>query len=181
MRIIHFAPAAALALAVLAGCVPTPPPVTLPPTPVETPLFASEEEALAAAVEVFGEYLASVDEMATGGWADSSISAPFTTDSFQAEVVESTNQLSGLGYHQTGEKFFDSVSLQQYSEEGAGRAVVTLYLCIDISETRILDANGQDLSRPDRLERLPTVVAVVFARDVGRVDGEEPWDGPYFC
>lgn len=180
MRIPPLIACAAL-LAALAGCAPAPPPLVLPPTPTQSPLFASEEEALAAAVEVYAAYLAAADSVARGGWSDPGATAEFTTEAFQAEVVESAAQLESSGRRQSGEKRFDSVALQRYSEQGQGRVELVAYLCLDISETRILGPEGDDVSQSSRIERLPTVVTFSLSDLGGRVDGEEPWDGANFC
>ena len=52
---------------VLAGCAPDVPAIQVPPTPTVTPLFASDEEALAAAEEAYAAYLAMSDEITSDG------------------------------------------------------------------------------------------------------------------
>ncbi|HEU4807654.1 MAG TPA: hypothetical protein VFT01_05275, partial [Homoserinimonas sp.] len=63
-------PLAALSIAVamlLSGCVPQDPEVVPPPEPSTEPVFASDEEALAAATDVYKAYLAMSDLIAQEG------------------------------------------------------------------------------------------------------------------
>ena len=69
-RTARLLPLAVLGAALLAGCLPTDPPVTPPPTSDLEPVFASDEEALAAAEEAYGAYLAAADEILSSGGAD---------------------------------------------------------------------------------------------------------------
>ena len=66
------APVSALAIVIslmLGGCVPSAPAASPTPEPSSTPVFASEEEALAAAEEAYAAYLAVIDEIHADGGA----------------------------------------------------------------------------------------------------------------
>src|SRR4051812_14875779 len=85
-------PIAALLIAglglALAGCVPSEPPVTSPPTSDAQPVFASDEEALAAAEEAYGAYIAMVDEILRNGGDDGDRLAPLVSPELLAQQEE---------------------------------------------------------------------------------------------
>ena len=71
MRILPSIALAALVVSLFSGCIPTEPLADTPaPQPTSTPVFASEEEALAAAVEAYAGYLEMSDLIASEGGAN---------------------------------------------------------------------------------------------------------------
>ncbi len=59
--------AVVIACALISGCLPTPTNVIPTAVPTGTPVFASEEEALAAAIEAYEAYLAVSDAILPDG------------------------------------------------------------------------------------------------------------------
>ena len=71
----------------LAGCGGGDPIPTLPPTPSATPIFASEEEALAAAEDAYAAYRGMSDQISAEGGANPERIAPFVTESRLADEL----------------------------------------------------------------------------------------------
>ncbi|WP_261393693.1 hypothetical protein [Microbacterium esteraromaticum] len=134
---------AGLALAMLAGCSPQP-----EPTPTETPLFASEEEAFAAAEETYRAYVQAVNDSRLD---DSSSFEPvfeLLTGSALTAERETTSLYHAEQLSRTGDTTFDSFSPL---ETDGSRVVANL--CIDVSEVELLNAEGQSVVPADRPPR----------------------------
>lgn len=150
-------PIAVVAL-LLSGCGPTAP---MPaPTPSVTvapaPLFESDEEALAAAEEVYREYLAIVDS----GVDLQAIRDLATSDTVERERA-TRDELEALGRHLEGTTVLRSMSLQRFDGNE-----LTSYVCLDLSGVRVRDGLGADVTpttRPDLL-----TLEVIFVTRNGR-------------
>ncbi|WP_294181477.1 hypothetical protein [uncultured Schumannella sp.] len=188
MRIASPGPAAALGAAValalslsLAACAPDPAPITLPPQPTSTPLFASDEEALAAAEEVYSSYVRASNLLAQSGWLDYSDLAEVTTPELMAEIRSYSDGQSETGSRQVGDTQSFVHSLQSFRQNG-DTAVVTVYVCIDLSDARLISAEGLDITPDGRVDMLPSVVELVATEDQSlRVNEDDKWDGPLSC
>lgn len=171
-----------LALLVLSGCLPQSPTVTPTPQPSSTPVFASDEEALAAAEAAYAEYLRVSDAITADGGANPERIEPLVTPERAPAEAEVFAKFASRLLHTQGATAFDSGSLQVYAEDGIGRASLGLYLCIDVTNVRILDSSGSDVT-PDRTNRLPLVVA--FETRSGNpnllISGSDAWNGADFC
>jgi hypothetical protein len=152
----------AATLAVLTGCsAPEPAPPAASPSATAEPVFASDEEALAAAEKAYTEYLAAFDEVAhDGGREPERLADHVAPDELQKSLAE-FGAFVTADRHTRGNTGFDDLSLQQY-EVRSGFARVIVYLCLDVSEVRVLDANGKDVT-PAREARQPLVVTLVSA------------------
>ncbi|MFK4851576.1 hypothetical protein ACI3KT_08075 [Microbacterium sp. ZW T6_19] len=144
--------AALLMVAVLSGCTPEP-----EPTPTPTAAFASEEEAFAAAEEVYEEYLAASAKRAAGD-ASSAPESFLTGDALQADV-DAQRTLKEQGISISG-----SSTIHQFSPVSAdtsGRvAKVVADVCVDISASRVVDTSGTDVTPADRPDR--SLITVTF-------------------
>lgn len=136
----------------LSGCSPADPPVS---TPTPTSIFASEEEALAAATDVYQQYLAVSDQVSADGGNDPERLKPFVTDAYWPSEMASVEQLRDSGFRTDGNSTFDSEEIVALSEE---TSQVTIRLCADVSNVRILDSAGKDVTPTDRPNRLPLEV-----------------------
>src|SRR5690606_26709947 len=103
-----------LLAASLVGC--TPPP-TAPPTPTSTAIFASEEEALAAATDVYQQYTAALDAVFASGGAGDETLANFVTEDYLSELSKE-GVLERNGWHTEGTTSFDTVSVEDFNAEG---------------------------------------------------------------
>ncbi len=170
---------AALTLA-LAGCVPNAPAAAPAPSPTATPIFASNEEALAAAEEAFRAYLAVYDEYAQDGWRDFAEVAPYLTGSAYEDEQATGMQFKAAGYRQIGNTTFDSTHIQS-SAEAAGTATVVVYLCLDVSVGDVVDSSGASVVDPSRPGRLPLEVEFVGNASSLVIARSDPWSGNNFC
>ena len=180
-------PAAAVVVLVAAlaatACTPAPqPPRT--PAPSSTPLFASDEEALAAAEEAYAAYQAVEDQIfAEGGVGGERIRPVAVRDALRAATNGFESFLEN-GYHATGTTGFDSAELQEYEPNTRnGEDIVALYLCLDFTHTDVLDMNGISVVREDRALRQPFEVHF-DARSVRRglvLSSRSPWTDTGQC
>lgn len=183
MRIL--APAAALAIVttvMLGGCVPSEPSASPTPEPSTTPVFASEEEALAAAEEAYAAYLAVSDAIAQEGGANPERLAELVTAEWLEKEVAVFEQFANSGRRQVGATAAYGMVLQQYSQSDGVADVIT-YVCADFSATSFLDSAGVDVTPVDRLATV--TLQVGFQSEAGasslRVSSSEPWSGDSVC
>jgi hypothetical protein len=169
---------------ILTGCTPSTPPPTSTPTPTESaPIFASDEEALAAAVEAYEAYLETSGEITADSGANPERIAPFVAESYLPEVLKSYQNFSRNSLRSSGTSSIDTVSLSQVTDRDGG-IEVQLHLCHDVTATRILNANGDDVTPPDRQNRLPLEVEFESTEASSNhlvVSSSELWPGDDFC
>jgi len=155
------------------------------PTPQSStaPIFASDEEALAAAEAAYGEYLAASDAINAKDGNDPQSIAPFVHAEYLPTVLEEFESFESRGLSEKGNLSFDSMELQQYEDALSGPARVVVYVCVDASETRVIDKKGDDVTSPDRRTRVP--LEVVFETDERMKDllifASDVWSGEDFC
>ena len=155
-----------------------PAPTSNPPT--VAPVFASDEEALAAATEAYAEYLSVAGKIAHEGGVDSQRMADVAVDeAFETETAALTG-MADAGTVGVGQVKFDSLELQ---EVDSGSGAVSAYVCLDVSESDVIGASGESVVPADREERLPLQIGFVFDRDLQRLllGRSQLWDGENFC
>ena len=183
-RVTLLALAAGVALGV-SGCVAAPAvPVEPEPVPSASPAFASEEEALAAATEAYAAYLEVSDEITSQGGDRPDRIGPHVTQDYQAIEVGGFGKFKGNELFSEGESAFDSVQVQQFSDSWAAGTTFTVYLCSDISDVRLKDSSGVDVTSPKRSDRLPLEVDFYIAGAGPRgllIDRSQVWAGTNFC
>ena len=173
-----------ITLLALSGCVAEPPVVLPSEEPSSSPVFASDEEALAAAEEALGLYFAALDEIGADGGSDPERLAEYATAAVVDHESVGFSKLSESGYRTEGARAFDSLEIQSADSTGnTDESVVVVYVCEDFTDTNYLDASGTSISAPDRQLRWPLVVSFDYERDLGRllVAGVEDWTGNDFC
>ena len=144
---------AVLGMLALAGCGGGEPIPTLPPTPTSTPVFASEEEALAAAEEAYAAYQAMSDLIGSEGGVGPERIAPFVTAERLADEERGFTVLREAGLRTVGQATFEVVDLQLAEQIGEDAQVV-FYACVDIGGSRVINAQGSDVTPSDRANRL---------------------------
>jgi hypothetical protein len=176
---------AVAAILLLPGCTGDAPIVLPSPESSTAPVFATDEEALAAAEAAYGEYLRVSDEILMDGGDDPErLLTVATPELFEVES-EGYATARELGQRSTGGSKFDSMELQQYVPAAAGgKSIVVVYACNDISEVDFLDARGQSVVAPGRVNRIP--VEITFDHTTSGsstllVAAEENWTGGNFC
>lgn len=127
----------ALAASALSACAPTP-----EPTPTATAAFASEEEAFAAAEEVYRDY------NDAGGDGPQAANDYLTGNALEANLTtiryleQNDLKLAGSSTITSFNGFDASVTTQTPRVE----AVV----CLNLDTVRVLDSDGNDVTPPDR-------------------------------
>jgi hypothetical protein len=167
-------------LIAVAGCAPTPAPQPTTNPPTAAPIFESDEEALAAATEAYGNYLRLSNEIAHGGGNDAQrMSEVATGEALQSEV-ESLEGMRRAGTIGVGEVRFDNLEMQS-ADFAAG--LLTAYVCLDVSGTDVVDASGLSVLPDDRVDRLPLEIGFVYEAEMHRLllERTEVWDGENFC
>ena len=136
----------------LSGCfVQETPDATSAPSPSQTPVFATEEEALAAATEAYEKYLKVSDAVFEAGGSNPELLATVALgaalESGEADALEFRNS----GLHSAGSTSVSSMTIQSYlADAGSTEFEVAAYVCEDISSVDILDSNGKSLVAPNR-------------------------------
>lgn len=172
LRLLAAIAAAPLALA---GCVPGSEPAPTPsPTPAATAVFASEEEALAAAEEVYAAFLATYDQVLQDGGEDPERLREHMTEETFGQELPSIEVFRENGYRAVGQSSFD-LQLQGYRTSGS----VSVYVCEDISGTDILDESGASIVSSPRTEVLPYEVSL--AGDPLKITKREIWVETNVC
>ncbi|SFO05480.1 hypothetical protein [Mycetocola miduiensis] len=149
----------------LGGCTPAPPAT---PTPTSTAIFASEDEALAAATDVFTAYLAAYDSAMADGGRDLATVREYVSDDYFAEVSEPGTIVTN-GWHTSGVSTFEVKEVPHFDASN-NSANIHLNICRDITGIRVLDMNDHDVTPPDREMRVPLAVSFAVATD-------DEWNG----
>ncbi|MGF6824462.1 hypothetical protein M2317_003391 [Microbacterium sp. ZKA21] len=139
----------ALAAGCLAGCAPEP-----EPTPTPTSAFASEEEAFAAAEEVYRAYNEAGNERLAGNGSPDP--QDFLIGTALEGDIEALRVLDTEGL--TLEGTVDMLAFTGISAELASDATVTALVCLDASATRVVDSEGVDVTPASREETIAQVV-----------------------
>jgi len=171
-----------LTLAGLASCSSPPPTIQPPgPDPTSTPVFASDEEALAAAEELYGRYLAAENALGQGGWKDVSLVEPFVRGDALESERNTAADLSAKGLHQEGDIGFNSVVLQQAKYSNSGAVKVVVYLCLDFAAADVVNGHGDSAVDSGRGERLALEVQIDDEAGQLLISKSESWSGESFC
>ncbi len=149
-----------LVAVLLLGCAPE----EQPTTPAPTPLFASEEEAFAAAEEVVSNYLDATGRYAAG-----------ETQANPLQYVTGTLYESDLenwrAYEQGEVRLVGTSIIGDFSgleaELSPGNVRITAAVCVDSSGVRIVDSSGNDVTPTER-EHITTLI-VTFVLDDNRL------------
>jgi len=178
MRRLGAAAAVVAAVLCLGACAPEDPGPKPSPDPTSTPLFASDEEALAAAEEAYGRYQAVSDAILKDGGANPErLLEVATQDQFEYEK-NGYERAAASKHHSTGASTFRIDELQGISD-----TQVDVYLCENLSAVDILDETGTSVVSPDRPDIFPRVASFVRPADDASlvVSNIDEWSGEDFC
>lgn len=147
------------------------------------PLFATEEEALAAAEEAYAEYQAVLDRaFAT---YDVEPLKGVAVDAALGEAIDAVEGFRENGLVQVGSSTIDVISFVYPGglTNGSIDDPAQVNACLDISGTDIVDANGISAVVQGRRTLLPALVSLVISGPSHKilVSDEEIWDGENFC
>ncbi|MDQ0641920.1 hypothetical protein [Microbacterium murale] len=132
----------ALTAAALSACTPTP-----EPTPTPTAAFASEEEAFAAAEEVYRAYNDALNEVDVSDASTFEALYALTSGDFEAADRKTFSQLQAENYTLWGEA---RVALFQGKEATEPYKEITALVCVDVSNSGISDEKGRSVVPSDR-------------------------------
>lgn len=147
----------AIALGQLLGCAPGPAPV---PTP--TPAFASEEEAFAAAEQVYRAYNHALNEIDP---SDPRTFEPLYT--LASGDLETADRKNFSVMHAEGHVIRGDARVESFNGESSSPLFerVVAVVCLDVSEVEVTDAGGRSLVAPGRPD--------VYALSVEFVAGDD--------
>ncbi|WP_350348930.1 hypothetical protein ABIQ69_03035 [Agromyces sp. G08B096] len=166
------------------GPAPSPAPTTAAPTEsADEPIFASDEEALAAAVEAYEAYNSLASEITADPSRDAAEIARVADESTVPQFEEDIEALRAAGLRIVGNVSLSGAKLAERSED-ASRATVAIYVCRDVSDTRVLDKEGNDVTKPDRASQQPQLATLVSSPSEPRqliVKDLERWQDDNVC
>jgi hypothetical protein len=122
-----------------------------PPSAAATdePIFASDEEALAAAVEAYEAYASVSTRVANSGGEGSESITPLVSAELDALVQDEFEALRQSGLRSRGENILYNPRLHM-SKTTNGLAEVTILYCRDVSGTQLIRADGSDATPTGR-------------------------------
>ncbi|WP_157432146.1 hypothetical protein [Agromyces italicus] len=179
-RVAALAAAGALSL-VLSACTPAAEPSPEPTPPAsESPIFASDEEALAAAVEAYERFLdVSTAVSNDGGRGADRLMSVAIGQALQDEEA-AAREFADEKIRTQGDATFTVQELQ--SVEQSETATVTIYVCDDIAELDLLDEAGVSIVKRGRVTDVPyTVVATGESGDGLKVSRRDLWERENYC
>jgi len=171
---------APLLVLALVGCTPT---TVIPPAgppSEEAPLFASDEEALAAATEAYEEFLAALDAKLQDPPNDDVDLELFASSQALEEAITGIDRFVEQGLRISGPRSVVSAELQMVSTSTAFVEVV-IYACESIEGVDLFDADGKSLVEEDRPDLSAWESSVVFRGDSTLVDSRTQWTGGGVC
>lgn len=168
--------------ATLAGCSDT---TRIPdPTPEATadPLFASDEEALAAAVEVYERYLSVSDQIIRDRGANPERLEPLVSDEIYAQELESFVSAQDSDLQQIGSlEVVESQFQQRVLGEQEATEEVVAYVCVSRAGIQILDPEGNSVTNPDAPSEYAFEIVTSHTLEGGVLEEANLWEGFGSC
>jgi len=176
-RTLRLPAAVLLAALALAGCTtPTPMP-TPPPTPDAAPVFASEEEALAAAEEAYGRYLSTVAKVLADGARSPERLLNHVSEDLYARDLAGYQEFAERHWRANGQISF-TMKLQQVDYFSG---VIVAYTCEDRSDFDVVDVHDKSVVPVDQLAKSAFEVTVMWTGKSLIVTNQESWNGNGVC
>nr|WP_201470293.1 hypothetical protein [Microbacterium hydrocarbonoxydans] len=138
----------------LAGCAQEPP---VRPSPA--PAFASEAEAFAAAEEIYRAYNDALNARLQG--EDTPDPQTFLTGLALEGDIDAQNALQSWGIRSVGTTTISSFRGLEANTPST-TPVVTAHVCIDVTDLRVVDADGRDVTPADRGDVVAQHVTFVY-------------------
>lgn len=171
---------AVLGMLALAGCGGGEPLPTLPPTPSATPVFASEEEALAAAEQAYTAYLEMSNVISNEGGANPERIAPFVTEEQLPDELAGIALFVERRARSVGTSHAFGFVLQQLTQTGDG-AEITVYACVDVSGVKIVDDSGVDVTPVNREPLIALEIQMIGKPGALLIADSNKWPDSQFC
>jgi hypothetical protein len=165
------------------GCASAPKPAPTSSSPTAAPVFASDEEALAAATEAYANYLKAYDAYWAGAITKDQY-LELSTGTVHDGELQSMAEWEKKGWKAVGTTTFDSIQLQSVAQSETGQWQVRTYLCADASEGDVVDGDGVSVAKPDRPLRLPLEIEFLTPANAPidlKISESKVWSGTNFC
>ncbi|MEO8262313.1 MAG: hypothetical protein ABI566_07060 [Pseudolysinimonas sp.] len=144
-------------------------------------MFASEEDALAAAEELYGEYQVFSNALGQSGWADPTGFQEYLSGDALEDELDGAEALNSKGYRQVGDTTFDTTSVQQLADFGSGTVEITIYLCSDVTAVDVVDRDGISIVSAARPARQSLEVTMNDSEGSLKINRRDAWSGTSFC
>ncbi|MEJ1091612.1 hypothetical protein [Microbacterium istanbulense] len=157
-----------LSIGVLAACTPAP-----EPTPTATALFASDEEAFAAAEETYRAYTEALNEVDTSKPQTFEAVYKYTTGDFQNRDRKNFSTLHAERFAMTGDSQLVRFEGLKFDNE----STITAEICVDVSKTDVINQDGVSMVPDDRPDVSGAIVKFELDDDevrIARADRLEP-------
>jgi len=148
------------------------------------PLFASDEEALAAARTTYEAFLEVTDTVVAEGGANPERIDEFATPEIAILEKDGAQEFSENEYRLTGRTRLASLSFQSQFSDETGQLVVTAYACVDVSQVQVQDEEGVSVVSADRPDQSAFEVSFTSSGSnspVLIVAANERWYGDGVC
>lgn len=158
-----------VAMSALVGCSPDP-----QPSPTPTAAFASEEEAFAAAEEVYRAYNDALNAAHAGDSTarpDQYLTGLALKSDLDAERFAENRNLSIVGEGKVVRFSGES------AEISASDAAIEARVCLDVSDTHVVNGSGLDVTPADRPIRLPLAVSFTGSADLIQISNSTLIEG----
>ncbi|MDH6422318.1 hypothetical protein [Aurantimicrobium minutum] len=142
----------------------------------EKPLFATDEEALAAAQAAYANYLEVSDQIARDGGANPERLKGLISAGLYKSQLDTYSTAASNGLKAVGSSTFNHFELQNRNSN-----TLTNYVCLDVSNIRVVDSANTDRTPVDRPNILP--LELTWSEDSGVLilQTSDVWSGTNFC
>jgi len=170
-----------LAALTLSGCSGPPAPPPAPPSPTATQVFASDDEALAAATEAYAAYQAALD-LAYSKY-DVSLLVDVATTAEVDGVKASVAEWKATKKKQVGKSWTHGVRLAVGGTGVIANGMTQIYVCLDVVGIDVVDENGDSVVSEDQIDTYPMIVSLEWSAAAQRllVTSEDVWTAENFC
>jgi hypothetical protein len=158
------------------------------PTPTPTasssaePIFASDEEALAAAEAAYGRFLEASTAVTNESGSDPARLDAVATEQALEDEREAAARFHEQGLRTSGVVGFRFHDLQSVVTDNSSRVVITIYVCDDLRELDLLDESGNSVVVDGRVVDVPYTVEVEGSvAEQLKVSEKELWTRDNFC
>ncbi|RJT92036.1 hypothetical protein D6T64_00850 [Cryobacterium melibiosiphilum] len=169
----------------LSGCAATPepaPPTSAPsPTETFTPVFANNDEALAAATAAYAAYQEMNDVILQAGGQQPERIEPYVAAERLPVEIQEFQDFQNIQAHTVGASAFVITQLQSARYQTVEQTDIVVYLCDDLSEVDMVDPAGMSLLAGDTSRRTPFEVRFKFEGGVLVLYGRDFWNGGGVC
>ncbi|TFC38594.1 hypothetical protein [Cryobacterium sp. TMT2-42-4] len=170
----------------LTGCTPEPAPpapqASETSAPTDSPVFASDEEALAAATEAYAAYLRTSDEISAAGGVGSERMEPLVSSGLFQSELEGFQGFVDANARSVGETTFIVQGMQSAAYLRPEQTTISLYVCENVTGLDVIDPVGNSLVSDSRQPITPFEVR--FKMDAGLrliLEYRSAWRGENFC